>query len=567
MDSHRAEALVSDGLAFEEQGQLAESIRCYLEATQVYPTPQAHLHLIGAQMRAEQFEQAHQYCKIALAAHPQEATFHLLFARLKEKLVNLDLAQEVLRLAVEKFPDNLDVLVEYAAAQFRTKQFAESIPTLERVIALQPSAAIYRALSKMMRNTGDKAGARRVILEGLDQFPLDVSLARACADQTAAARAQATMRAAAPTLDENTGERSEVLRYLTEMQAAKNRGAARLGPMATSWSDLLRWPDADGMAALASSLESELRGAAPRAEAVSERAMAAVAQGDWAGAEHWFAQARRLPTHTVADVASFDPEFFGRLERMTDEEIWSPFPPTYEIVARTTWPAAMIYVSCDPKYFELFMGKFLDSLVDAGSTAGVHFHLLDGTEADWIRLAKSVQRHEQISVSMTAEGGMRQNFGLAARNYYHAARYVRFYHYLRRNLRPLWMMDVDLVAETDPTPMFEVLESHDFAVTTRPVSLEPWAKFQAGLVGIAPTVAGLRYSRLVAAYISHWFRSGNLHWGIDQMALFAAYFYLEQRGHAPETRFLGEEFMNDYDGLPCIIRPVTDADSRWEKNR
>ena len=567
MDSHHADTLVADGLAFEKQGQLADGIQCYLEATQVYPTVQNHWHLIDAQMRAEQFEQAHQSCKSALTKYPQEALFHVLFARLKETLTSPAVAHDVLRLAAERFPGNVDVLVEYAAAQFKTKQFAASIPTLEQVIALQPSAAIYRALSKMKRNTGDKAGARRVILDALEQFPLDVSLARSCTDQAAAGRAQDAMRAAVPTMDSDPGARSEMLRYLTDMQALKNRRAAGLAQMATGWNDLVRWPDPEGMAALASSLESELKSPVPRPLAVSERAMAAVAQGDWAGADQWFMQARQQPTHTVADVATFNPDFFERLEKMSDEEIWSPLPPTFEVVARTTWPAAVIFVSCDPKYFELFMRKFLDSLVESGADVGVHVHLLDGTKEEWIHLAKSLRDYQQISVSMTAEGGMRQNFGAAARNYYHAARYVRFYQYLRLNLRPLWMMDVDLVAETDPTPMFEQLESHDFAVTSNAASLEPWAKFQAGLVGIAPTVAGIRYSRLVAAYISYWFRSGNLQWGIDQLALFASYFYLEQRGLAPQTRFLGEEFMNDYDGLPCIIRPVTDADSRWEKNR
>lgn len=567
MDSHRADVLVAEGLAFEKQGQPAEGIRCYREALQAHPTAQAHWRLIDAQLRSEQFEPAYRECKSALALYPQEPLLHLLFARLKEKLAGLDVAREVLRLAVERFPDNVDVLLEYAVTLFRTKQFAESVPVLERIIAVQPSAAIYRALSKMKRNAGDHAGAQRVVREGLERFPLDVPLARICTDQAAAASAQETMRAAVSTL-ENAGQRSEILRYLTEKQAAKNRKAARLGVEPADWTDLARWADPDGMAALASALESELSGPSPRPQAISERAMAAVAQMDWSGAERWFAQTRQQPTYSVADVATFDPEFFARLERMTDEDISSPFPPTYEVVARTTWPATMAYVSCDPKYFELFMPRFLESLVDAGAEAGVHVHLLDGSQEDWNRLANSLRSFEQVSVSMTAEGGERRNFlGQAARYYYHAARYVRFYQHLRRNLRPAWMMDVDLVAESDPTPMFELLESHDFAGSSRAAVLEPWGKFQAGLVGIAPTIGGLRYLRLVAAYISHWFQKGNLQWGIDQLALFAAYFYLEQRGVAPDTRFLGEQFMNDHDGLPCMIRPVMDADSRWEKNQ
>lgn len=567
MDSHRADALAAEGLAFEKAGQLADSIRCYSEAVAIHPTPLARWRLIDALMRAQAFEQAYKECKAALASYSDQAPFHLLFARLKGKLATPDVAREVLRLAAEKFPDNADVLTEYAVAQFQTKQFVESIPTLERITALSPSAPIYRALFKMKKNAGDKAGALSAIREGLERFPLDVALARSCLDQAVATAAQAAMRAAVPTMAD-AGQRSDTLRYLTEMQAAKNRAVAGLPQEAVDWADLVRWADPAGMAALASSLEDELRSPAPRAAAVGERAMAAVAQMDWTGAEHWFARARAQTTHSVADVAVFDPEFFKRLERMTDEDICSPFPPTCEVVARHTWPSGMAYVSCDPKYFELFMPRFLQSLAEAGAAAGVHIHLLDGAEADWARLAASLPTYEGISVSMTAEGGQRRTFlGPAARYYYHAARYVRLYQYLKQNLRPVWIMDVDLVAELDPTPMFDLLQHHDFCATTSPVSFEPWAKLHAGLIGIAPTVAGLRFCRLVAAYVSTWFQKGNLQWGIDQLALFAAYFYLEQQGQAPATRFLGEAFMNDIDGLPCIIRPVMDADSRWEKSR
>src|SRR5690349_1022642 len=102
MASPHADALVAEGLAFEKAGQPAESIRCYAAAAQAHPTAEAHWRLIDALMRSEQFDQAYKECKNALALYPQEVPFHLLFARLKERLGSPDVAREVLRLAVEK---------------------------------------------------------------------------------------------------------------------------------------------------------------------------------------------------------------------------------------------------------------------------------------------------------------------------------------------------------------------------------------------------------------------------------------------------------------------------------
>ncbi len=571
--SSPADALVAKGLAFGKAGQLAEGLQCLSDAVRLQPEAKTYWHLVQAQMRAQQFEQAQQSCESALALCPGVAGFYQLLAGMKDKRGDADGAVEVLRRAAAAFPGSAELASEYANLLIRLRRPAAAIPAIERVIALSPSPGVYRSLHKMHKAVDDAAGAERAIRDGLKRFPLDLELSRYCAafDEAAAADSLAAMTAALSTASWDAAIRSPYLRWLTESKARENRRAAgRSLNGAADWMDLVRWPDPQGMAAYAASLDRELAGpftgGAPRAEAVTERALAAVAQMDWAGAEHWFAQARRQPTQTAADVATFDPAFYRGLDSRTDAEIWSAFPPAADVIARADLPETMIYVACDPKYFDLFVPRLLDSLVERGGTAGVHIHLLDGETEDWARIAGTLQGYRSMSVSMTAEGGARLRLGAGARDYYHAARYVRFHQYLLRTPRPTWLMDADLVALADPAPLFRQLNGRDFAATSSVISLETWSKIRAGLVGMAPTPAGLRYARLVAAYIAHWFRDGGLRWGIDQQALFGCYFYLAQDNAAPRTAFLDESFMNDIDGLPCIIRPVMDTASRWKKS-
>jgi Flp pilus assembly protein TadD len=565
MNSHPADVLIAKGLTLQKAGQLPESIQCYLEALRIDPKPQAWWHLIIAQIASKQFEHAYSSCKSAMALYPQEPQFYLASAKVQNKLGRHDEALETLRCAVELFPKNADVLSVHATTQFQARRFVEAIPSLERLVVLRPGIDTYRTLFKLKKFAGDRDGARRTILEARERFPLDIKLAGDCAQfaPEAAEQSHAAMRDALPTLDPET--RSHTLHHLTVFQAASNRKAVNLSrEAAIDWTDLVRWPDPAGLAAFIRSLEDELAGNAPRAPAMAERASAAVGQMDWAGAEYWFSESRRIQTRTVADVATFDPAFYKRLEEMSDEEIWSPFPPISEIIPRSIWPVTMIYVACDPKYFELFFQRFVASLHEKQADVGVHAHILDGTMEDWSRLAKMVQDNTPISVSMTAEAGARQKFGNGARDYYHAARYVRFHQYLVQNARRAWIIDVDTLVERNPEQLFKSLDGYDIAVTTTPSTLEPWTKIRAGLVGIDPTPAGLGYIRIVAAYISYWFRGAGLRWGIDQQALFGSYFYLEQQERSPKTRFLGEEAMNIHDEMPLVFRPITDA-TRWEK--
>lgn len=563
-----AAALVAKGLALANEGRSAESISCYTEALVIWPNAQAYLHLLHALMAAQRFEDAYVPCKTAIKLFPDEPAFYQVFAALKRAFGKIAEANEIMLTAAASFPDNAELAWECALAYFNANQLTEAAMFVERVVLLRPSVEAFRVLVKVKTRLGKKGAAQRAAVAGRAHFPLDVQLASYCGELKqfdAEAKSRKAMREA---LDRAATLRSETLRYLVRAQARDNRVSRCLSAHgAENWTDLVRYSDPEGMADFISSLEDELRMPAPRADAALERGAAAVAQMDWAGADRWFAQARHQRAGTLADVTTFDSEFYAQLEKASDQDLWASFPEISELIPRTHWPETMVYVACDPQFFDLYVPRrLLRSFVATGTVTGVHVHLMDGAADDWKRVADVLRGYEGLNISLTAESGARARYGLNARDYYHAARYVRFYQYLAQNKRPIWILDADMAAEADCRPLFKLLGEYEFAAATSAISLEPSAKIRAGIVGFAPTTAGLRYSRLTAAYIAHWYAKGELKWGIDQQALFGAYNYLDQQGSAPKALFMGEKYTNDSDDLPCFIRPILDAD-RWKKTR
>src|SRR5581483_7209710 len=90
------------------------------------------------------------------------------------------------------------------------------------------------------------------------------------------------------------------------------------------------------------------------------------------------------------------------------------------------------------------------------------------------------QEVPSLRVAISAEQPWIQNQGkAAARAYYHAIRFIRFYQHSRAYRGPLWLMDVDALFNRDPSSMYSRLEGADIAIRVRPGRLEPWNQFNA----------------------------------------------------------------------------------------
>lgn len=103
--------------------------------------------------------------------------------------------------------------------------------------------------------------------------------------------------------------------------------------------------------------------------------------------------------------------------------------------------------------------------------------------------------------------------------WYHAARFIHLWRWMQENDRPVWMLDVDALANRPLSEMFPLLEGHDVAFRARPGRIEPWNQYNACVVGFNNTPAGKAYLHAIAKFIERAAEANNLRWGIDQVAM------------------------------------------------
>ena len=188
----------------------------------------------------------------------------------------------------------------------------------------------------------------------------------------------------------------------------------------------------------------------------------------------------------------------------------------------------------------------LSSLADRSPGAQVHLHIMDATDLELAATAASLQMLP-LKIAVTGEQPwVNRTNSKTARCYYHAIRFIRFYHHLKVYGRTLWLMDVDALFHRDPREMFGVLGAADVAMRIRPGRLEPWNQFNACVVAATPKPESLRYFHLIAAYIADYHSRDRLRWGIDQAAMYGVFADLEDRGTAPSLALLDDRVI-DYE--------------------
>ena len=242
---------------------------------------------------------------------------------------------------------------------------------------------------------------------------------------------------------------------------------------------------------------------------------------------------------------TFETSFYRRLEDMPDEELAAALPPLIAAAPADFTDRPSAYLSCDYFYFQAFAAPMVRSLAAVHPGGQVHVHLMDATDAEIQAAIQFQQEVPSLRMAISAEQPWIKNQGkAAARAYYHAIRFIRFYQHAREYRGPLWLMDVDALFNRDPSSMYGSLDDADIAMRIRPGRLEPWNQFNACVVGAAGTPAAKRYLKLIAAYISHYHRRNGLWWGIDQFAMYGAFTYLKDQGCAPLIAFLDDRALD-----------------------
>lgn len=262
--------------------------------------------------------------------------------------------------------------------------------------------------------------------------------------------------------------------------------------------------------------------------------------GDRAAAEALFHAAHKVTAGYLLDSVRFSPAFHDGLAAMPDSELTGSLPPCRTLRPPVADPAGVLFLSCDAAYFDSFGYPMLSSLKERAPETPIHLHIMDGAEADIARIDRFCGAMAPVPIALTQEAtGLAGGPKMQARCYYHAVRLIRFYETLSRYRCPLWMADVDALANRDLRDLFALLSGKDAAVRIRAGRLEPQNQFSACLIGADAGARSLAYFRRVAAYIAFFHRQGGLRWGIDQLALYAVFADLAERGEAPALALLG----------------------------
>jgi predicted O-linked N-acetylglucosamine transferase (SPINDLY family) len=287
-------------------------------------------------------------------------------------------------------------------------------------------------------------------------------------------------------------------------------------------------------------------------EAAGAKAVALLSRGQRLASAPYFKILSDAKPDSIYGNIVFDPAAYEALEAMDDTIMTRALPPLIEVVPRTFQDEPIIYLSCNYAYFNDFGRPLLLSIDDVAASspptgAAVHLHVMDATVAEMDRVVSFCAGLKGARVAVSAERPGVDVLGLMpARCYYHAVRFVRLYQHLNHYKQPLWMMDVDALIHRDPRPMFAALAREDVAFRARPARWEPWNQFNASVMAVRPTPAGKGYLRLIAAFIAAAHARDDLHWGIDQLAMYQVHAYLKDQDRAPAVRLLDDRAV-DYE--------------------
>lgn len=279
-------------------------------------------------------------------------------------------------------------------------------------------------------------------------------------------------------------------------------------------------------------------------------ALATFATGDLEHAQEKFSAVGGETFSSMARAVRFDEEFFNGLKATADSKLLNGLPEVEFIKTCDFGAHNVLYMSCNSSYFDTYTKPLLRSLSHAGPGTQVHIHLMDSSEEHTEAARRFCCNLPNVHTALSVERpSLPENDPTAARSYFHAIRFIRFYHHLKQYNKTLWLMDVDALFNTSPQTFFATISESDVALRVRPGRLEPWNQFNACLLGVRPTSKGLNYLESVAAYIAYFYQQQNLPWGIDQLAMYACYVDLERHLASPKLQLINEHTL-DYEHKP-----------------
>ncbi len=500
------------------------------------------LQIAQDQANRGQFGEAAKAIQRALNIDPRAPRLLYAAAIIATRLGNFDEAEKFARDAVQAAPVAghvlalADVLKEKAAYDEALKYYLLILQKLPK----DPQSLIGTA--EIYEQTGRRTLAINQFEAALAAAPQDMNLFRRFSKLVPfreSARAFAALERARPSDDAPIGLRLDYAGVYVTWKEAAERASRGLPSGAQSLSDRFFHFAIDERDRYEAMVDSVLSNDPSNVHAATAKATCLLVRGKRKDAEKYFKIRATAKPDTLYSNVVFNDEFYKTLENKTDDDLFGHFPDVTYILDPVFDDRAVIFLSCDYKYFNKFAKTLLLSINSAAKQPQIHMHIMDAPEQELSAVKKFTATLNNTKIAVTIESpGMRERGMDAARHYYHAIRFIRLYQSLLRHKRPLWQTDVDGLVRNDPWQVFDAIGDADVALWGHTGRWEPWNQFNASMTGICPTEKGIAFSRLVAAYIAHFHSNDNLHWGIDQLATYSVYEYLVDQGRAPRATTL-----------------------------
>ena len=190
-------------------------------------------------------------------------------------------------------------------------------------------------------------------------------------------------------------------------------------------------------------------------------------------------------------------------------------------------PRPVLAVSCDQRYAERFLPRFLASVERLCAGRLVHLHLIDPEPEPPAPPALAGNR---LAVTWERSGDLKCGA------WYASARFVRMAALLEHYRRPVVMFDADVALRHPVETLERAMDGADFGCF-RMDRLDPGSVYQASVTAFRPTPAGLELARLTGDLIlSKMSIRRPLLWLIDQASLYSAITMMGERLRVADFR-------------------------------
>ena len=209
-------------------------------------------------------------------------------------------------------------------------------------------------------------------------------------------------------------------------------------------------------------------------------------------------------------------------EAKLDQIHWVTLPPDASSEgAIETQP--IILVTCDQKYAELFLARFLESIDSFCSDRLIHIHLIDPNEEPPRLEALPFLTRNRVALTWERSGELKCSA------YYASARFVWMGEWLRYYRQQIMTFDVDVTLKHPVELIDQAMGDADFGCFRWDYP-SPCSAYLATVTVFAPTDAGREFATLVRNLIlSKMSLKRPLLWLIDQAALYSAIYVLSEK--------------------------------------